>query len=321
MDVLDGIDLDRSWKVTIYSISTNGLNRGKLQGCCSASVESVDLNLEGTLMPSKFFPVLFCALFAVVGAKGQLLDQFSPPPASCCLLNTARTLANQLQDWNQLGRYHQANEDLKKQPFDPKRVVFMGDSITDFWKLDDYFPSQSYINRGIGGQTTPQMLVRMYPDVIDLKPAVMVVLAGTNDIAHNTGPVTAEMIEENFMAMTELAQQHGIKAVLCSITPVSDYPFLRPQPPPNPQAGRGRGGFPPVKMTDGRPPADIIKMNAWIKDYAVRAHAVYADYFSALVDEKGWLKDAYSNDGLHPNAEGYKVMAPIVSAAIRAALP
>jgi len=272
-------------------------------------------------MQVRIVSVMAGALFLGVAANAQLENQFNPPTANCCLLNTARSLANQLQDWNQLGRFHQANEDLKKQPFDPKRVVFMGDSITDFWKLDEYFPNQPYVNRGIGGQTTPQMLVRVYPDVIDLKPAAMVVLAGTNDIAHNTGPVTAEMIEENLMAMTELAQQHGIKVILCSITPISDYPFLRPPPPPSAQPGRGRGGFAPTKMTEGRPPADIIKMNAWIKDYAARVKATYVDYFGALVDEKGWLKDGVSNDGLHPNAEGYKIMAPLVSAAIRSVVP
>lgn len=122
-----------------------------------------------------------------------------------------------------LGRYHAANEALKKQPTDPKRVVFMGDSITDIWKLADQFPGKPYVNRGISGQTTPQMLVRMYPDVIDLKPAAMVFLGATNDIAHNTGPETLTMIEENIMAMTELAQLHGIKVILCSVTPISDY--------------------------------------------------------------------------------------------------
>ena len=117
----------------------------------------------------------------------------------------------------------------------PKRVVFLGDSITDFWNLAESFPGKPYVNRGIGGQTTPQMLVRLYPDVIDLKPAAVVLLAGTNDIARNTGPATAEMIEQNIMAITELAQLHGIKVILCSVLPVSDYPFLRQQNGPRPQ--------------------------------------------------------------------------------------
>jgi hypothetical protein len=183
-------------------------------------------------------------LLIAASAEGQLADDFNPPRANCCLLNSARSLADQLQDWNELGRYHQADEDLKKQPADPKRVVFMGDSITDFWRLDQYFPGKPYVNRGIGGQTTPQMLVRMFPDVIDLKPAAMIVLAGTNDIARNTGPMTAELIEENIMAMTELAQHHGIKVILCSVLPVSDYPFLHQQ---NGEPPRGRGPVPRIK--------------------------------------------------------------------------
>lgn len=261
-------------------------------------------------------------LLIAAGAEAQLADDFNPPRANCCLLNSARGLADQLQDWNQLGRYHQANEELKKQPAEPKRVVFMGDSITDFWRLEQYFPGKPYVNRGIGGQTTPQMLVRMYPDVIDLKPAAMVVLAGTNDIARNTGPETAEMIQQNIMAMTELAQHHGIKVILCSVLPVSDYPFLRSQNAPPPPAGGGRGGPPrvAVKMTDTHPAGDILKLNAWMKDYAAKVGAVYVDYFSGTVDERGWLKDAFSTDGLHPNAEGYKVMAAAVSPAIEKAL-
>ena len=271
----------------------------------------------------------FFALAAFVGsnARAQLADDFNVPPANCCLAMTAKSLADQLQDWNQLGRYHQANRELEMRPAEPGRVVFMGDSITDLWKLEDYFPGQPYVNRGIGGQTTPQMLVRMYPDVIELKPAAMVLLAGTNDIARNTGPSTAEMIEQNIMAMTELAEQHEIKVLLCSITPVSDYPFLAQQngtAPTPATAGRGggpgRGAFPRQRMTAGRPPEDIVRLNAWMKDYAKRVNAVYVDYFSALVDEKGWMKDGLANDGLHPNGEGYKIMAPIVSNAIRQAL-
>src|ERR1035441_9567188 len=137
-------------------------------------------------MRRNLFLVSTGALLIAAGAQGQLADEFNPPRANCCLINNARGLADQLQDWNQLGRYHQANEELKKQAAESKRVVFMGDSITDFWRLDQYFPGKPYVNRGIGGQTTPQMLVRMYPDVIELKPAAMVLLAGTNDIAGKT---------------------------------------------------------------------------------------------------------------------------------------
>jgi acyl-CoA thioesterase-1 len=265
--------------------------------------------------------MLAIGLLLAAVADAQLADEFAPPRANCCLATTAKGLADQLQDWNQLGRYHRANEQLKTQPADPKRVVFMGDSITDLWRLEEYFPGKPYVNRGIGGQTTPQMLVRMYPDVIELKPAAMVLLAGTNDIARNTGPMTAEMIQQNIMAMTELAQRHGINVILCSVLPVSDYPFLRQQSgPAAPPAGPGAGA-PRVRMTEGRPPADILKLNQWLRDYASRTNAIYVDYFSAVADEKGWLTDAYSGDGLHPNAQGYKVMAPLVAAAIQKAVP
>lgn len=258
-----------------------------------------------------------------VHAVGQLASSFDAPRSNCCLVNAAKSLADQLQDWNQLGRYHEANQELKRLPADAGRVVFLGDSITDFWKLDEYFPEKSYVNRGIGGQTTPQMLVRMYPDVIELQPRAMILLAGINDIASNTGPSTAEMIEQNIMAMTELAQHHGIKVILCSLLPVSDYPFLKQQtadaPPPR-GPFPGLGPFPRMKMTATHPPSDILKLNEWMKEYANRVNAVYADYFTALVDEKGWLKDPDSADGLHPNADGYKVMAPIAAAAIEKAL-
>ncbi|HEY2845024.1 MAG TPA: SGNH/GDSL hydrolase family protein, partial [Bryobacteraceae bacterium] len=185
-------------------------------------------------------------------------------------------------------------------PADPQRVVFLGDSITDIWKLADAFPGKPYVNRGISGQTTPQMLVRMFPDVIDLKPAAVVLLAGTNDIARNTGPATLAMVEENVQAIAELAKLHGIRVILCSVTPISDY-ARRP-------------------MSIQRPPADILKLNAWMKEYAAKTGAVYADYYSALVDDKGMLKDGISADGLHPNPKGFELMAPVAEAAIRQAL-
>jgi lysophospholipase L1-like esterase len=276
-------------------------------------------------MTQRLIPLVIAAFLSIDGANAQLAGDFSPPRSNCCLLNAATSLADQLQDWNQLGRYHQANQELKKQSANPKSVVFLGDSITDFWKLDEYFPEKPYVNRGIGGQTTPQMLVRMYPDVIELHPGAMVLLAGINDVARNTGPSTAEMIEQNIMAVTELAQHHGIKVILCSLLPVSDYPFLKQQKgdsPPAPPRGPfpALGPFPRMKMTETHPPSDILQLNLWLKEYAQRVNAVYADYFTALVDEKGWLKLPYSADGLHPNAEGYKVMAPIAAAAIEKAL-
>jgi lysophospholipase L1-like esterase len=265
------------------------------------------------------------ALLTGPQAFAQLAEEFNLPPSNCCLAMTARSLADQLQDWNQLGRYHQANAELKRQPVPPGRVVFMGDSITDLWRLEEYFPGQPYVTRGLGGQTTPQMLARMYPDVVELKPAAMVLLAGINDIARNTGPSTAEMIQHNIMAMSDLARHNGIKVLLCSILPVSDYPFLAQEraggPPPAARAGApGRGPMVRMRMTTSHPPADILKLNAWMKEYAQRINAMYVDYFSALVDERGWLKEGLANDGLHPNADGYKIMAQIISAAIQKAL-
>jgi lysophospholipase L1-like esterase len=245
----------------------------------------------------------------------QLADPYTlPRPAGCCLLNTATTLAEQLADWNQLGRYHDANQELMKQPVPPGRVVFLGDSITDGWRLDDAFPGKPYVNRGISGQTTAQMLVRFYPDVLALKPAAVIVLAGTNDIARNNGPQTLEMIQQNIMAMTELAEGHGVKVILSALTPISDRTMT--------PAGRGGGGGAPRPRIQSiqRPPADILAFNAWLKRYAAEKGAVYADYYTATVDAQGLLRDGYTGDGLHPNAQGYALMNPVASAAIADAL-
>ncbi|HEX5411686.1 MAG TPA: SGNH/GDSL hydrolase family protein [Terriglobia bacterium] len=248
-----------------------------------------------------FVGLLLLQLFPMCTTlRAQLVQDFNPPKAACCLTGAAATLSGELQDWNQLGRYHQDDQRLEAQPRVPGRVVFLGDSITDGWKLDQFFPGKPYVNRGISGQTTPQMLVRMYPDVIDLQPDAVILLAGTNDVAGNTGPETARMIEENFQAITELAQARGIKVILCSLTPISDYTE-------HPQSSR-------------RPPAQILELNAWIKNYAARANATFADYYSALVDSKGMLKDGYSKDGLHPNDRGYALLAPVANAAIEKAL-
>ncbi len=242
---------------------------------------------------------IFSALISA--AHGQLVDDFAPPRGTCCLAGAAQNLANQLQDWNQLGRYHADNVKLRAEPVPAGRVVFMGDSITDGWKLAEQFPGKPYVNRGISGQTTAQMLNRIFQDVIDLQPAALVIFAGTNDIARNNGPQTLEMIEENIQAMTELAKLHGIKVVLCSVMPISDY-------------------VPNRLQSKGRPPTDILKLNVWIKDYSARSGSVFADFYGVTVDEKGWLKEGFSNDGLHPNEKGYALMVPAVSGAIGLAL-
>lgn len=243
-------------------------------------------------------PAIFAILAIPAGA--QLVEEYAPPRASCCLQTAAQNLANQLLDWNQLGRYYADNQQLKKLPAQPGRVVFFGDSITDGWKLAQSFAGKPYVNRGISGQVTSQMLVRLYPDVIELKPAALILLAATNDIAGNNGPETLEQIQQNFMAITELAQLHHIKVILCSVLPVSDYTDR--------------------KQLSRRPPADILKLNAWLKQYAAKANAGFVDYYSVMVDDKGFLKDGFSNDGLHPNERGYQLMAPVAEEGIRKTL-
>jgi lysophospholipase L1-like esterase len=243
---------------------------------------------------------LFCMLLSGVRLSAQLADGYAPPRAGCCLQTTAQALADQLQDWNQLGRYYADNQRLRSLPVETGRVIFYGDSITDLWNLSQSFAGKPYVNRGIGGQVTAQMLVRLYPDVINLKPAALILLAGTNDIARNNGPQTIEQIEQNFMAITELAKLHGIKVVLCSLLPVSDYTER--------------------KQLARRPPGDILNLNVWLKEYAARINAGFVDYYAATVDEKGFLKEDLSRDGLHPNAKGYELMAPLAEAAIRTAL-
>jgi lysophospholipase L1-like esterase len=242
--------------------------------------------------------LLFCIFTAA--ASAQLVEDFRPPKAGCCLPSRFQELTDQLQDWNQLGRYHEDNRALRAAAPEPGRVVFLGDSITDGWKLAQSFPGKPYVNRGISGQTTAQMLVRLFPDVINLRPRALIVLAGTNDIARNTGMQTLEMIGQNVQAITELAQAHGIKVILCSVMPVSDYTAR--------------------KQTERRPPADILKLNAWLKEYAAKSGAIYADYFAATADGSGLLKQEISQDGLHPNGQGYALMAPVAEAAIQQAL-
>jgi lysophospholipase L1-like esterase len=209
--------------------------------------------------------------------------------------------AQQAQDWPNLQRYRQANDSLRPPAPNERRVVFMGNSITDSWAkfFPQMFPGKPYIGRGISGQTTPQMLVRFRQDVIALKPAVVVILAGTNDIAGNTGPSTLEMIEDNLMSMTELARANDIRVVLSSVLPVFDYPWKR--------------GLEPAPK--------IVALNSWIKAYAARAGAVYLDYHSAMADDRQGLRADLTTDGVHPNEAGYRMMAPLAERAIAQALP
>jgi lysophospholipase L1-like esterase len=250
------------------------------------------------------FRAVFFVVAGLLGlnsaSAGQLLPQFQPKKTQCCSAIYVQRLADDLQDWPMLGRYFEDNQRLRVQPVPAGRVVFLGDSITDFWNLTRYFPGKPYVNRGISGQTTPQMLLRIYPDVIKLKPEAVVILAGTNDIAGNTGAMTLDMIEDNLRAITELSKVHGIKVIFCSLLPDNDYTAT-----------------PQIKR---RPPADILKLNEWLRAYSAEVNAGFVDYFPALADEQGLLKKVYSNDGLHPNDAGYEQMAPLAAAAIEKAL-
>ncbi len=215
-------------------------------------------------------------------------------PAAVATAHAQQDLTN---DWAYLKRYQQDNAQLAPSN---DRVVFMGNSITEGWvKLfATLFPGKPYVGRGISGQTTPQMLVRFRQDVIALKPKVVVILAGTNDIAGNTGPSTIEMIEDNLASMTEAAQANGIRVVLSSVLPVYDYPWKR--------------GLEPASK--------IMALNAWMKDFAARRGAIYLDYHSAMQDQRHGLKADLTYDGVHPNETGYRVMAPLAERAIQDAL-
>jgi len=203
-------------------------------------------------------------------------------------------------DWANLHRYRDANAQLAAPAAGEQRVVFMGNSITEAWArfFADEFPGKPYIGRGISGQTTPQMLVRFRQDVVALSPAVVVILAGTNDIAGNTGPSTLEMIEDNLASMTEIAQANHIRVVLCSVLPVFDYPWRR--------------GI--------EPGPKIVALNRWIKAYAARTGATYVDFHSAMADERQGMKSDLARDGVHPTEAGYKIMAPLVEQGISEAL-
>jgi len=250
------------------------------------------------------WPVVVASLILYVNGFAQQLAQPSIPSTGHPGLDRYRAsrIAVFTDDYGQLMRYRGLNGSLRAMPLPPDRVVFFGDSITDLWKLETYFDDKPYLNRGIGGQTTPQMLVRFRQDVIDLHPKVVVILAGTNDIAGNSGPMLSEDIEANLTTMAELARVHGIRAVFSSLLPVHNY---------TPQS---------QEAFAERPRERILELNAWLKDYCAENGLVYLDYFSAMVDDKGMLKRDLADDGLHPNAAGYKIMAPLAEAAIAKAM-
>ena len=249
--------------------------------------------------------ILVTTLIVVSG-----IDASAQPAADPCADTKAQLTRAQtrLSDWPALARYRPANAELTPATAREQRVVFMGDSITDSWddpKFGGFFPGKPYVDRGISGQTTPQMLVRFRADVIALRPRVVVILAGTNDLAGNTGQMSLEVIEDNLVSMAELARANRIQVVLSSVLPVSDYDL--------------RDGKPIIRTKD-RSPEKIIALNQWMKNYAAANKLIYLDYYSAMIDAQGFLKDELSEDGLHPNAKGYAIMAPLAEAAIAKAL-
>ena len=203
-------------------------------------------------------------------------------------------------DWANLKRYAGENKSLGAPAAGEKRVVFMGNSITEGWIKTDsaFFSGRPYIDRGISGQTTSQMLLRFRQDVIELKPAAVIILAGINDIAENTGPITLEAIFGNIVSMVQLARAHKIKVLMCSVLPANQFPWR------------------PAIL----PAEKVIALNVMLKDYAVQHKIIYVDYYSAMVDDKKGLPKKYAGDGIHPTLEGYKVMETLAEVAIRKAL-
>jgi lysophospholipase L1-like esterase len=245
-------------------------------------------------------------LLAAAGVSAQTAAAPTAATITAEQLTRLERAETRLKDWPNLGRYREANSKLAPPAKNEDRVVFLGDSITDSWKLAEYFPGKPYVNRGISGQTTPQMLLRFRPDVIALNPKVVVILAGTNDIAGNTGPMAVEAIEGNLASIAELARVNNIRVVIASVLPISDYN----------KNNEGKS----IVQSVRRPPEQILALNRWLKDYASENGLIYLDYFSAMADGTGFLKEELARDGLHPNAKGYEVMKPLAEQAISAAL-
>lgn len=253
---------------------------------------------------ARAFLLLLIPIFSATAFAQSAGPQVTIPSSGFKGLDQYRAsrIAIYMNDYGELARYRSANASLKPPARGENRVVFFGDSITDIWKLDESFPGKPYVNRGIGGQTTSQMLVRFRQDVLDLQPRVVVILAGTNDIAGNTGPISNEDIEANLMDFAELAGAHNVGVIFSSLLPVSNY------------TAQSKDFF------AQRPMTRILALNKWMKDYCAANHLTYLDYFDSMVDEKGMLQRNLSDDGLHPNKAGFAVMAPLAEKAIEQTL-
>jgi lysophospholipase L1-like esterase len=246
------------------------------------------------------------------GQHAPAQGRYNVWPSGCDALATAERVAcldAVARDFGTLARFAAANALVRPPLPGEARVVFFGDSITDGWSnpsMGGFFPGRPYYNRGIGGQTTAQMLLRFHADVIALQPKVVVILAGTNDLAGNAGPVEPRNIQDNLSDMAALARAHGVRVALATLLPVSD-------------AARDAAGK-PIVQTRARPPAAILELNAWIRGYAAREGHVLLDYYAATTDGAERLRADLSDDGLHPNAKGYARMAPLAETAIAQAL-
>jgi acyl-CoA thioesterase I len=237
--------------------------------------------------------VIFLAAWIMLAGAG------AQQPAQDCasLQENLKKMEALRRDWPNLAKYRDDDAKLGPPAKGEARVVFLGDSITEIWPISSSFPGKPYVNRGISGQTTSQILLRFRQDVIALQPKVVLILAGTNDIAENTGPITLGAIEDNLKSMVEIAKRNGIRVVVASLLPAARYSW-RP---------------------DLAPVEKIRTLNEWIKDYATKERLVYLDYYSAMADDRRGLKAELSEDGVHPNKAGYAVMAPLADRAIAAA--
>jgi lysophospholipase L1-like esterase len=245
--------------------------------------------------------VAVCAVLLAGLSVAAARAQDTPAPVAAAPVDTEKdkqiaAMQAKLDDWAQLAYYHDADKELGAATPGEDRVVFYGASMTEFWGRNgsSFFPGKPYVNRGISGQTTAQMVVRFRQDVINLRPKVVVILAGTNDVAENTGPMTPEMTENNWQSMADMARTNGIKVIFASITPSTDFPWRK-----------------------GLHPAEKIRvLNAWLQGYCSLHGFTYLDYYSALANADGGMKTEYTVDGVHATVKGYEVMAPLAQAAI-----